>query len=87
MVSITNRGKTVVDVLIDDGYGKDRMKRNLKPCQSFRQDWSLRGSFGWYDLTITVAGDTTFLRRLAGHVETGAPSLSDPQLGGFVDNA
>ncbi|MFJ1751950.1 phosphocholine-specific phospholipase C [Kitasatospora sp. NPDC088134] len=32
----------------------------------------------WYDLTITSDQTTDFVRRLAGHVETGAPSLSDP---------
>jgi phospholipase C len=31
---------------------------------------------GWYDLTVTVDGAPTFLRRFAGHVETGAPSVT-----------
>jgi phospholipase C len=31
---------------------------------------------GWYDVTIT--GDASYRRRLAGHVETGAPSTSEP---------
>ncbi len=35
---------------------------------------------GWYDVSITTATDTTYLRRLAGHVETGTPSLSDPAI-------
>jgi phospholipase C len=41
----------------------------------------LRGSFGWYDLSITIDSDSTFERRLAGHVETGKSSMSDPALG------
>jgi phospholipase C len=47
---------------------------------------SLRGtldtttSAGWYDLTVSVPG-TSWLRTFAGHLETGAPSLSDPALG------
>jgi phospholipase C len=36
---------------------------------------------GWYDLTVTSSGDTGFVRRLAGHVEDGSPSVSDPALG------
>ena len=42
----------------------------------------LRNSFGWYDLTVTVNSDSNALWRLAGHVETGRDSVSDPALGG-----
>ena len=38
-------------------------------------------SKGWYDITVTAHGDAAYLRRLAGHLETGAPSISDPALG------
>jgi len=41
----------------------------------------LRHVYGWYDLTITVDCDASFTRRIAGHVETGKPSMSDPALG------
>ncbi|MFD7645071.1 phosphocholine-specific phospholipase C [Kitasatospora sp. NPDC059795] len=34
----------------------------------------------WYDLTITSNLTPDFVRRLAGHIETGTPSLSDPGL-------
>ena len=39
-----------------------------------------RATGGWYDLTLTVPG-TTWARGFAGHLETGRPSVSDPQLG------
>jgi phospholipase C len=38
-------------------------------------------SKGWYDISVTAHGNPAYLRRLAGHVETGAPSVSDPALG------
>ncbi|MBB5506322.1 phosphocholine-specific phospholipase C [Paraburkholderia atlantica] len=41
----------------------------------------LRKAYGWYDLEITVDTDPTFARRIAGHVETGNDSISDPALG------
>jgi phospholipase C len=41
----------------------------------------LRNAYGWYDLTVTVDSDASFERRLAGHVETGHSSMSDPALG------
>ena len=34
----------------------------------------------WYDLSVTTTADTTYLRRFAGHVETGLPGLSDPAI-------
>ena len=41
----------------------------------------LRNAHGWYDLMITVDTDPLFVRRFAGHVETGKSSMSDPALG------
>ncbi|MFG2848699.1 phosphocholine-specific phospholipase C [Kitasatospora sp. NPDC048296] len=32
----------------------------------------------WYDVTVTSTATADFVRRLAGHVETGTPGLSDP---------
>ncbi|WP_250467762.1 phosphocholine-specific phospholipase C [Caballeronia sp. GAFFF2] len=42
----------------------------------------LRSAHGWYDIEVKVDTDSAFLRRFAGHVETGKDSLSDPALGG-----
>ncbi|MET3667993.1 phosphocholine-specific phospholipase C [Caulobacter sp. 1776] len=39
---------------------------------------------GWYDLTAHVEGHPTWLRRLAGRVETGKDSISDPLMGGVA---
>jgi phospholipase C len=38
-------------------------------------------TYGWYDLTVTSSSDPAFVRTLAGHVEDGRPSCSDPALG------
>jgi phospholipase C len=35
----------------------------------------------WYDLTVTEAGKPGYVRRLAGHIETGQASKSDPAIG------
>jgi phospholipase C len=31
---------------------------------------------GWYDFTVTVSGDSSWSRRVTGHIETGAASVS-----------
>ena len=41
----------------------------------------LSASGNWYDFEVTSSTDPTFLRRYAGHIETGAPSISDPLIG------
>lgn len=53
----------------------------LKPKAVTRSVWDLRGSDHWYDLTLTLADDPTFTQRLAGHLETGRASRTDPGIG------
>lgn len=43
--------------------------------------WPLAASQHWYDLSLTSSHDRRYLRRIAGHVETGRASVSDPALG------
>lgn len=39
---------------------------------------------GWYDLSVTVKGSSSYEKRYAGHVETGKESITDPLMGGVV---
>jgi phospholipase C len=48
---------------------------------SITDTWPLAASSHWYDLSVTSNSDSGYLRRLAGHVETGASSISDPAIG------
>jgi phospholipase C len=43
---------------------------------------ALHHTANWYDFTVLVVGLDAYSRRLAGHMETGRHSLSDPGLGG-----
>ncbi len=54
----------------------------LAPGDTAARTWPLKPTAGWYDLAVEVDGDATYLRRFAGHVETGRASLSDPAMGG-----
>lgn len=68
-------------VRVLDHYTGETFVHALGAHESLRKHWpSLRHS-GWYDLTIQVAGDPGFEYRLAGHVETGEDSVSDPAIG------
>jgi phospholipase C len=43
--------------------------------------WNLRTTGQWYDFIVTSDSDSGFYRRVAGHVETGRDSLTDPGMG------
>jgi phospholipase C len=53
----------------------------LAAASSIEDRWNLASSAHWYDLSVKILADTNYLRRVAGHMETGLPSLSDPALG------
>lgn len=83
---ITNVAAANATVTVVDAYSGNRVTRLLRPHESFEElGWSLHRFFGWYDLVVTVAADSTFQYRLAGHVETGRDSYSDPAMGGLVE--
>jgi phospholipase C len=77
---ITNNGP-MCRVSAVNIYGHDGVSRFLMPGQSFTKHWPLHDSYNWYDIVIEVDTDHDFIRRLAGHVETGRPSASDPAFG------
>jgi phospholipase C len=83
-LSITNVAAMDAEVSILDAYTANLTTRLLGRQETFEGEVSLEEFHGWYDLIVTVAGDPTFKYRLAGHVETGRDSFSDPALGGLV---
>lgn len=78
---VANRGAGVSTVSIENAYTRDTLKRRLAPGERIEKVWPLRRSFGWHDLLITVEEDKRFERRLAGHIENGRDSVSDPAFG------
>jgi len=80
-LDLRNLGGTVAQVRIADAYTGQRASLGLRPGESSKVRYPLDGSFGWYDLTITVESDAGFRQQIAGHVETGLDSMTDPLLG------
>jgi phospholipase C len=73
-----------LDITVVDAYTGNSVTKALRPGQGFSNELSLDQFYGWYDLIVTVAGHPSFSYRLAGHVETGRDSFSDPAMGGLV---
>jgi phospholipase C len=80
---ITNSGEQSAGVTVLDAYTGRTFTEVLAPHHHLDRDWTLRAFHGWYDLIVRVVGDTIFEYRLAGHVETGEDSMTDPVLGGY----
>jgi phospholipase C len=80
-LDIHNRGAGLSSVRILDAYSKDVTVHSLQPGETWKPGWPLEASYGWYDFTIEVESDPTFRQRVAGHIETGSDSMSDPAIG------
>ena len=65
----------------DNAYGARTVTHSVAAGQALSVRCDLSGSFGWYDFSVTSETDPKWLRRVAGHVETGRASRTDPMLG------
>jgi phospholipase C len=86
-VVIRNHGSETEKVSIVDAYSGKTHTHHVHPHDSLSYVGDLHKSFGWYDFTVSVESDASFQRQLAGHVETGRHSVSDPAIGGAVSEA
>ncbi len=70
-----------VGFTLRDAYSNDGPSSGVisSPNQALETSVDIARTGNWYDLT--VEGPYGFLRRLAGHIEDGNPSWSDPLLG------
>ncbi|KOU23603.1 phospholipase C [Streptomyces sp. WM6372] len=79
-LTLTNSGTAAVDLTVTNAYGgaTQTLRVTAGGTAAYTADLSATGR--WYDVKVTSGADSTFLRRFAGHVETGAPGLSDPAI-------
>ncbi len=72
---LRNRGAGPLDLEIRDRYGLASQSLSIRSGARVIRSLSLEQSAHWYDLEISAAG---LSYRLAGHVEAGRASFSDP---------
>jgi phospholipase C len=80
-LEIRNLGSAPSKVTFTDAYSKKTAVHTVRPGENILEYWPLEKSSGWYDITVGVESDPSFLRQLAGHIETGNDSMSDPAIG------
>ncbi|WP_432012283.1 phosphocholine-specific phospholipase C [Streptomyces cucumeris] len=80
-LTLTNEGDKTVRLTVTDGYHhqKDATYR-LRPGGRAVHTVDTRRSRHWYDVSVASDGDSGYLRRLSGRVETGRTGSSDPAL-------
>jgi phospholipase C len=83
-LTIQNVGSRIGTIRGRDRYTQQLTEFVLGPGEQTTHGWALTRSRGWYDVTLTVDGDTSLVRRFAGHLEDGDDSISDPLMGGLV---
>jgi phospholipase C len=85
VLSITNQSEHTAAVRVANQYraGHHAEKRRLSVGETTTLRLELERTRGWYDLLVTVDGDTDYACQLAGHVENGRHSISDPAMGGL----
>ncbi|OON82960.1 phosphocholine-specific phospholipase C [Streptomyces tsukubensis] len=79
-LTLTNLSDTTCKLTATDSYGGKKQTWTVRPGARVVKRVDPRAGKGWYDLSVVSDQDKTFLRRLAGHVETGAVGVSDPAI-------
>ncbi|MDB5419296.1 MAG: phospholipase phosphocholine-specific, partial [Phenylobacterium sp.] len=84
--NLQNRGKRAVEVVVSpNAYARarPRWRHRLAAGDSHAGLWDPPwATGGWYDYSVTVAGDPRYVWRFAGRIEGGGHSISDPAMGG-----
>jgi phospholipase C len=82
---ITNNEPNAVTIEIkDNSYKTGTQKKLIAPNATITIVLSQSKVYGWYDFSVTVNGNSSFEKRFAGHVETGAISKTDPFMGQVI---
>ena len=79
-VSAVNHGAGTLTVSLKNGYSGAIVSSDVAAGANSSHTFNLNSTHGWYDVTIEVAQDASFRYQVAGHVETGEESFTDPAI-------
>jgi phospholipase C len=78
---ITNRAAQSVKVSVADMYKGKTTELHFGAGATVSDPRSLSRESGWYDFVITTNAEASIAYQVAGHVENGKDSISDPAIG------
>jgi phospholipase C len=79
-IEIRNHGARLDRLHVADAYTSARSEHRLERGDRMIRHYELEHAHGWYDFTIT-GDELGLVHQVAGHVETGRDSMSDPAIG------
>jgi phospholipase C len=79
-LSCSNRGTQTATIQLTDAYTDKTVSGGVKPGERFDRTFSLGDTSGWYDIIVGVEQDAGFRYQLAGHIENGRESQTDPAI-------
>ncbi|MCG3752168.1 phosphocholine-specific phospholipase C [Amycolatopsis sp. Poz14] len=78
-LTVTNPGRQRRKLKLRNDYSRGAARTIvLGPGETRRVPCETASAFGWFDISLTDPAAPGYLRRFAGHNETGRPSFSDP---------
>jgi phospholipase C len=81
LLTVTNpAGSSVRHLTVTNAYGGQSQALTVQPGATATATVDLSATGRWYDVSVVSAEDSGYLRRFAGHVETGAAGASDPAI-------
>ena len=86
VLHLTNHGSADCVLTLRANHYADETPQTvaLAAGETIDVNWPIAAHANWYDLDVESDHDAGWRRRLAGHVENGAPSTSDPAFGAEV---
>jgi phospholipase C len=79
-VTVQNTGVSGLLVMLQNVYSGTIVGDDLAAGASFDTTASVEKFAGWYDFIVTAESDDSFQQQLAGHLESGKPSTTDPAI-------
>jgi phospholipase C len=79
-VAANNLSGKAIQLRATDGYTGESAGGEVAVRASVQQTVSLSGNHGWYDFIFESDTDASFRYQLAGHLETGKESITDPAI-------
>ncbi|AQS89508.1 phospholipase C, phosphocholine-specific [Neoasaia chiangmaiensis] len=77
---LSSHGDDSGPLRVADAYGQSEQSLVLHPGETSVLVWPVAASDHWYDLAIYRPQDTRPIAHVAGHMETGFPSRTDPHM-------
>ncbi|MHC1478646.1 phosphocholine-specific phospholipase C [Frateuria aurantia] len=82
VLTLRNPGQRTLTLQLYDHYQADAVHAtSLAAEASIVRRLPLGTNYQWYDFSLRCEQLPGYLRRMAGHIETGKPSMSDPAIG------